>query len=328
MNPPADWKPSAGLAMLKRRAAMLTSARDFFSERQILEVDTPLLCRYGVTDPHIQNIGVTLAETEYWLRTSPEYHMKRLLAAGSGDIYQAGKAFRGGESGRRHQQEFTMIEWYRCGFSLQQMIEETCEFISTLSYCGSQPVHKHQQISYQDAFFETCAIDPLTADTDELRTIALNWPGNICDPDLAANIVNDRSAWLDLLASHAVYPALANDILWVIDGYPADQAMLARLNPDNPSIADRFEIFLNGVELANGFEELIDATEQAERFASDHDHRQAMQLPAMLPDPQLLAAMQAGMPECSGVAVGLDRVLMTTSNTSSISETMSFIPGG
>jgi lysyl-tRNA synthetase class 2 len=125
-----------------------------------------------------------------------------------------------------------------------------------------------------------------------------------------------------------VYPALANDILWVIDGYPADQAMLARLNPNNPSIADRFEIFLNGVELANGFEELIDATEQAERFASDQDRRQAMQLPDMLPDPQLLAAMQSGLPECSGVAVGLDRVLMTTSNTSSISETMSFIPGG
>jgi lysyl-tRNA synthetase class 2 len=254
--------------------------------------------------------------------------MKRLLAAGSGDIYQIGKAFRGGENGKRHQQEFTMIEWYRCGFSLDQLVEETCKFISTLSCHGSQPVHEHQQISYQDAFLNTCAIDPLTADTDELRRIALNWPGNICDTELAASIVNDRSTWLDLLASHAVYPALAHDILWVINGYPADQAMLARLNPNNPGIADRFEIFLNGVELANGFEELIDADEQAERFTSDHDRRQAMKLPNMLPDTQLLAAMRAGMPECSGVAIGLDRVLMTTGNISSINETMSFIPGG
>jgi lysyl-tRNA synthetase class 2 len=254
--------------------------------------------------------------------------MKRLLAAGSGDIYQIGKAFRGGESGRRHQQEFTMVEWYRCGFNLEQMIKETCDFISALSSCGSQPVHEHRCISYQDAFLNTCAVDPLTADTEELRAIALNWPGNICDPDLAASIVDDRSAWLDLLASHVVYPKFANNILWVVDGYPADQAMLARLNPNNPAIADRFEIFLNGVELANGFEELIDADEQAERFASDRDRRQTMELPIMLPDPQLLAAMRAGMPECSGVAVGLERVLMTTSNISSINETMSFIPGG
>jgi lysyl-tRNA synthetase class 2 len=323
-----DWKPSADMAMLKRRAAMLAEARSFFSERQILEVNTPLLCRYGVTDPHIQNIGITLAETEHWLRTSPEYHMKRLLAADSGDIYQIAKAFRGGESGRRHQQEFTMVEWYRCGFTLEQMIKETCEFIYTLSYYGSQPVNEHQQISYRDAFLKTCSIDPLTASTDELRTIALNLPGNICGPDLAAIILDDRSTWLDLLASHAVYPALANDILWVIDGYPAEQAMLARLNPNNPHIADRFEIFLNGIELANGFEELTDAAEQAERFAADNNRRQTMKLPDMLPDPQLLAAMQAGIPECSGVAVGLDRVLMTTSNISSISETMSFIPGG
>jgi lysyl-tRNA synthetase class 2 len=155
-----------------------------------------------------------------------------------------------------------------------------------------------------------------------------NWPEDICDPDLAENIANDRSVWLDLLASHAVYPALTRDILWVIDSYPADQAMLARLNPDNPAVADRFEVFLNGVELANGFEELIDATEQAGRFAADHNRRQLMALPGMLPDPQFLAAMQAGMPECSGVAVGLDRILMTTSKISSISETMSFTPGG
>ena len=328
MNPSVDWQPDADLATLKIRAAMLATARAFFAKRNVLEVDTPLICRHGVTDPHIENIGVTLAETAHWLRTSPEYHMKRLVAAGSGDIYQIGKAFRGGERGTRHQPEFTMVEWYRCGFDLDRMIYETCEFISELSCCSTRPVKGHRRISYQDAFINSCAIDPFAAETDELRATALNWPGDICDPDLAARIHDDRSTWLDLLASHAVYPSLANDILWVIDEYPADQAMLAQINPDNPAVADRFEVFLNGVELANGFQELIDATEQAERFAADLKQRKTMKLPDMLPDLQLLAAIETGLPECSGVAIGLDRVLMTTNNYSSIGTTMSFVPGG
>jgi lysyl-tRNA synthetase class 2 len=328
MKPRADWQPAADMAMLEIRAAMLTSARYFFAERNVLEVETPLLCRDGVTDPHIENIAVALAEGPHWLRTSPEYHMKRLVAAGSGDIYQIGKAFRGGENGRRHQTEFTMIEWYRCGFDVDQLIDDTCEFISWLSRCSSHPVTTHQRISYRDAFINTCALDPLVADAKELRTIALRWPGGICDEALAASIADDRPTWLDLLASHAVYPALANDILWVIDEYPADQAMLAQLNTNNPAVADRFEIFLNGIELANGFAELTDAAEQIERFASDRERRQAMQLPDILPDQKFVAAIQSGLPECAGVAVGLDRILMTTNNCSAIAETMSFVPGG
>jgi len=314
--------------MLKIRAAMLASAREFFAERNVLEVETPLLCANGVTDPHIASIAVPLAETSYWLRTSPEFHMKRLLAAGSGDIYQIGKAFRGGERGVRHQPEFTMVEWYRDGFDLDQIIEETCQFISRLSNCGSKPVVSQQRTTYKDAFLDICAINPLTADVMELRDKALNWPGDICDAQLAERIADDRSTWLDLLASHAIYPALPPNILWIIDEYPADQAMLARLNPANPLVANRFEVFLNGVELANGFEELAEAAEQAERFAVDRQRRQTLQLPDMHPDQQLIAALNHGLPACSGVAVGLDRILMTTNECKTIAETMSFVPGG
>ena len=327
MNSLPAWQPSAQLATLNVRAAMLASAREFFTQRNVLEVETPLLCKNGVTDPHIENVGVDLKEIRHWLRTSPEYHMKRLLAAGSGDIYQIGKAFRGSEQGSRHQPEFTMVEWYRCGFDLNQIIEESCQFIAQLSDCSSQPIDDYKRISYRDAFFNACAIDPLSADTPELRKVALNWPGADLDTELAATIGDDKSAWLDLLASHAVYPSLPNNILWVIERYPADQAMLARLNPADPLVADRFEIFLNGVELANGFVELIDGAEQAERFASDRRRRRNMNLPDMPPDPMLIAALESGLPECSGVAVGLDRVLMTTNNCSSIARTMSFAPG-
>jgi len=314
--------------MLKIRSAMLSSARGFFGERGVMEVETPLLCLDGVTDPHIENIAVPLNENHLWLRTSPEFHMKRLLAAGSGDIFQIGKAFRGGESGRRHQPEFTMVEWYRGGFDLSKIIEETCQLIAWLSECSSQPISGQQRISYQEAFLSTCAIDPLAADIDELRSTALNWPENICDPALAVRIGDDRSTWLDLIASHAVYPALPMNTICVVDAYPADQAMLARLNPDNPLVADRFEVFLNGVELANGFVELTDASEQTQRFAIDRSRRKKMNLPDIRPDQMLINALEHGMPEYSGVAVGLDRVLMTTNECASIAQTMSFVPGG
>ena len=323
-----NWQPSADLDTLRIRAAMLASARTFFAARNVLEVETPLLCANGVTDPHIESIAVPLAGTRHWLRTSPEFHMKRLLAAGSGDIYQIGKAFRGAERGARHQPEFTLVEWYRCGFTLDQIIDDTCQFISMLSNCGSKPVTGQERITYRDAFFAICALDPLTADAAELRDTALNWPGDICDTQLAESIADDRSIWLDLLASHAIYPALPKDTLCVIDEYPADQAMLARRNPSNPLVANRFEVFLNGVELANGFEELADANEQAERFAVDRQRRRASKLPDMLPDQRLIAALEYGLPACSGVAVGLDRILMTANSSATIAETMSFVPGG
>jgi elongation factor P--(R)-beta-lysine ligase len=307
---------------------MLTTARNFFTERGVLEVETPALCAYTVTDPHISSIPVTTEQGARWLRTSPEYHMKRLLAAGSGDIYQIGKAFRGGESGRNHQPEFTLLEWYRLGFSIKQMAQETCELITALSQLCSKPVNSTQRITYRDAFLHGCGIDPFSADTMKVREVALRHsPGFDASSLATAAAGNERQLWLDLLAGTVVYPALTGDRLWIVDQFPADQAMLARLNPDDPSTADRFEIVLHGIELANGFRELRDPREQAERFATDRERRAGAGAPDVLPDLQLLAALEAGLPDCAGVAVGLDRILLLTNPLGGLQETMSFTPG-
>lgn len=292
-----------------------------------MEVETPILCNYGVTDPHIASIPAGTASGSHWLRTSPEYHMKRLLAAGSGDIYQIGKAFRGGETGRLHQPEFTMIEWYRLGFSLDDMIEETCALICMVSEFADRPVRKYQRIDYRQAFVNACGIDPLVADIDALITCARGLPEAGCDDPLTESLGANRNAWLDYLASHVVYPSLQGESLWVVERYPADQAMLARLNPDDRSVAERFEIFLDGVELANGFRELLDADEQEARFAADRAKRRESGTMDMEPDPMLLAALRAGMPDCCGVAVGLDRLLMLADRQPDITATMSFGAG-
>ncbi len=328
MNPPADWAPSATMETLSIRAAMLAAARGFFAARKVLEIETPLLCAHGVTDPHIVNIGVGMDDEVRWLRTSPEYHMKRLLAAGSGDIYQIGKAFRGGEAGRHHQPEFTLIEWYRHGFSIDDMAQETCDLIMELSSHASHPVSGMQRISYRDAFIRASGVDPFSASIEELRAATLHHaPSFDTVAEARKNSAQDRQLWLDLLAAATVYPALTGDKLWVVDQFPAEQAMLARLNPDDPSVADRFEVFLQGVELANGFRELRDYAEQAERFAADRRHRATMGAADILPDSRLLAALKSGLPDCAGVAVGLDRIMLITNRLAELRATMSFAPG-
>jgi lysyl-tRNA synthetase class 2 len=327
MNLEANWQPTAVRATLETRAAMLTTAREFFSHRGILEVETPILCEQSVTDPHVSSIATAAGGQKIWLRTSPEYHMKRLLAAGYGDIYQIGKAFRGGESGPRHQPEFTMIEWYRHNFELPDIIAETCELIFALSSHCQTPATTVTQVSYPDAFSSACGIDPLTAEIAELRACAANAAGGHQDSHLAEQLGDDRQGWLDLLASTLVYPKFNDGGLWVLDQYPADQAMLARLNPNNPALADRFEIFWQGTELANGFRELRDAGEQQERFAADQRVRRSAGLPAMEIDGRLLAALESGLPECAGVAVGLDRILLIAEDLGTLDKTMSFVPG-
>lgn len=310
------------------RASMLAAARGFFAARKVLEIETPLLCAHGVTDPHIRNIRVETDSGEQWLRTSPEYHMKRLLAAGSGDIYQIGKAFRGGEAGRLHQPEFTLIEWYRHEFSIEEMAQETCNLIMTLSTHSSHPVTEMQHISYRDAFLRASGIDPFKASIEELRAATLHHAPNFNrGAETLKNSAPDRQLWLDLLAAATVYPSLAGEKLWVVDKFPADQAMLARLNPDDPTVADRFEVFLQGVELANGFRELRDCAEQAARFAADREHRAVVGAPDILADTRLLAALNAGLPDCAGVAVGLDRIMLVTSRLAELRATMSFTPG-
>jgi lysyl-tRNA synthetase class 2 len=324
-----DWQPTASRDSIKRRATALATARNFFSARDITEVETPVLCEFGVTDPHIDNIAVktTVSDKPVFLRSSPEYHMKRLLAAGSPDIYQIGKVFRDGERGERHQPEFTMIEWYRHNFNLQDIASETCALIYEISEPGSNPVSKNIRISYTAAFMQACSVNPLEAEVDELRSTAQNFLGDIFDDELTKSLGNDRQAWLDLLATHLVYPGLPGEVLVVMDSYPAEQAMLARINPDDPATALRFEVFLNGVEIANGFHELGNAVEQAERFESDRKQRHLCGRPDMEPDTLLLDALEAGLPDCSGVAVGLDRLLMVTNQLDSLAAVLSFIPG-
>ena len=328
MSDITDWRPSATLETLAIRAAMLAEARKFFAARNVLEIETPVLCSPGITDPHIESIGVVMHEGMQWLRTSPEYHMKRLLAAGCGDIYQIGKVFRGGESGRLHQPEFTMIEWYRHEFDLAEMAQETCELIVTLSNQAGHPVSGTERISYQDAFLRASGVDPFTASMQELREATLDlMPAFEQAGEQKTGSIEDRQIWIDLLAGATVYPSLTGNKLWVIDRFPADQAMLARLDPDDSRVAERFEVILDGVELANGFRELRDPAEQAARFALDCKRRAREGAPAMRPDSRLLAALEAGLPDCAGVAVGLDRIMLATNRLPELAATMSFVPG-
>ena len=328
MSSAPTWQPAANVAGLQRRAAALAQTRQFFAQRDVLEVETPILARYSVTEPHIQSIRATVNTSEYWLRTSPEYHMKRLLAAGCPDIYQIGKSFRGGETGTRHQPEFTMIEWYRLGFDLDAMIDDTCELIKHLSQHTQFPVAERRTISYTEAFQSACNLNPISATLEDIRSTALESLADIIDKRLTETIGDDRACWLDLLASHIVTPSFEKDILYVMTDYPAEQAMLAKLNPHNDLLAERFEIFLNGLELANGYCELQDATEQAERLHKDNEQRQQSDLATITIDEHLLAALESGLPTCSGVAVGLDRLLMITDGHDSVGSTLSFLPGG
>ena len=327
MTDAAPWQPETTAEGLKRRAEILRRTRQFFAERDVLEVETPIACAYGVTEPHIRSIGFTHDSERWWLRSSPEYHMKRLLAAGSPDIYQIGKAFRGGERGSRHETEFTLVEWYRKGFTLAGLRDECCELIIELSRDSRQPVNHVQIHSYRELFIDMCAIDPLDTDISALKSCAKKRLGGQLDEAFGSNPGMDQAAWLDLLASHIIYPSFETNRLTVVTDYPKDQAMLARLNPESPELAERFEIFLNGIELANGFHELDDSAEQAMRFERDRQRRRQLDLPDMLPDKELLAALQVGLPSCCGVAVGLDRVIMVTDKHDHIRSTMSFAPG-
>jgi lysyl-tRNA synthetase class 2 len=322
-----SWQPAARLATLQTRAAMLASARKYFADRSVLEVETPVIASHSVTDPHIQSIGLHIQNSRLWLRTSPEYHMKRLLAAYPQDIYQIAKVFRDGESGTRHQPEFTMIEWYRLGFDLTEIIADTCQLITNLSQHGKFSVADYKTISYTEAFQTACNLNPLSATLEDVRATAMASLTDILDERLVQTIGDDRACWLDLLASHIVTPSLEKDVLHVVKDYPAEQAMLAKLNPNNGLLAERFEVFLNGVELANGYCELQDAHEQTERFQRDNERRRQSGMDTVTIDEHLLAALESGLPACSGVALGLDRLLMITDGHDSVAATLGFLPG-
>ncbi len=292
-----------------------------------MEVETPALVHYGVSDPHLQNIRCRPGnnpEQSCYLHTSPEYHMKRLLASGAPDIYQLCKVCRDAETGLRHQAEFTMIEWYRLGFTLDEMITDTCALIEQLARTASSDAGKVCRYSYQEVFRAATGLDPLSATVAELADQARQRLQSEIDERLLLQLGDDAGTLQDLLMTHLVIPELDRQGLVVIHHYPVTQAALARIDPTDSRVVERFEIFHAGMELANGYRELIDAQEQRQRLASDQLHRHKASLPDIKPDPEFLAALDHGLPDCSGVALGFDRVLMSFGGLSTIQETISF----
>ena len=302
---------------------MLQQARNFFATRDVLEVETPALSRYATMDPNIASISVSLANKNVFLSTSPEYYMKRLLAAGYTDIYQICRVYRDSESGQHHLAEFTMTEWYRLGFGLNDIISETTDFISQLldsdrhSPCRHDPI----SISYLQAFKQVLELNPQTA---ALKSIIA---ATQADAQLVQALGDDRDAWLDLAMAQQVCKSFSKDRLTVIFHYPESQASLARQCPDNPDLSDRFEIYFGTLELANGFVELTDTKIQRRRFETDQQTRQAKELPVYAIDKNLLDALSSGIPQCAGVAVGLDRLLMVRENLTHIHDVTTFVPG-
>lgn len=314
-----DWQPTASLAALEGRAQQLAWVRGFFARRGVMEVETPVLGRCSVTDPNIDSVPAFLASSaggpqEGWLQTSPEYPMKRLLAAGAGAIYQVARVFRNGERGSRHNPEFSLLEWYRPGFDDVELMAEVADLVCSWLECP-RPV----TLDYRDAFLKFVGVDPFAAGDDALR--------RLCEPWMAAEQIAGllRDECLDLLMSFRVEPELTQLGPVFITGYPASQAALARISEvDGLLRAHRFELYIDGLELCNGYWELTDVVEQRARFDSDNRARRRAGRPEMPVDQALLAAMEVGIPDCAGVALGLDRLLMLKLGVKNISEVMAF----
>lgn len=301
----SDWRPGASLEVLRGRARLLAATRDFFAARDVLEVETPVVLSHTVTDVQIESMRVADAAAPRWLHTSPEYPMKRLLAAGSGDVYQVCRVFRAGESSRLHNPEFTMVEWYRLGFGLPQIMEETAALARLLLAAGGRSTGTTQLLSYQQAFQQALGIDPLSAQITSLQQIA-------ADRGLAASSIADatRDDLLDFLVATTVGPTLGRDSLTCLHHFPASQAALALLDAADARTALRFELYAEGIELANGYVELASAQEQRQRFEADRAERRRRGLALPELDTRLLAALESGLPACAGVAMGFDRVAM------------------
>lgn len=302
-----DWQPNASRDVLLARQQCYQLIRQFFSARNVLEVDTPILGQAPVCDPNIQPFAVPVGnDGTRFLHTSPEYAMKRLLCAGVGDIFQLCKVFRQGESGGRHNPEFSMLEWYRIGFDHHQLMAEVAELVNAV--LGSR--YSMACLTFQDAFGQATGMDPFQATDEELQTYG--------ESLLGRTLCLDRDGWLDLIMSHCVEPSLERSTLVFVHDYPASQAALAKIRPVGESaVAERFELYLDGMELANGYHELTDAHEQRQRFVRDSQTANTDL------DERLLMAMQTGLPECAGVALGVDRLLMLKLGVR-MDETLSF----
>ncbi len=307
-----SWRPTATIENLQQRARIYREIRAFFAERDVLEVETPLLSKTTNPDPQVASMLAHNQGQTLYLQTSPEFAMKRLLAAGSGSIYQICRAFREGEKGRRHHPEFTLLEWYRIGFDYQALMDEMEQLIDELS--GGNNVYR--RLSYRELLIKYAGIDFLNIELAELRTS--------CSELVSGTNVRelDFDQCLDLLISLVISPQLEG-YLFVYD-YPISQAALARASSDNPLLAERFELFYNDLELANGFSELTDAGLQRSRFEKDNRLRASKGLPEYPLDDALLAALESGMPDCAGVALGLDRLLMVLLGLDTIDQALSF----
>lgn len=307
------WRPSAPLEILQQRAQCLSQIRSFFQQRGYLEVETPVMVRFGITDVYLSNIKATFRGGSYNLQTSPEYHMKRLLAAGSGPIFQLARVFRDDELGRWHNPEFTMLEWYQVNINHHQLMDEVDALLQLVLQCKSM-IRK----TYRQAFLEICRFDPFTVTIPELQTFLKQ---HELDNVLAPNEL-DPDQYLFLIMSHIVEPAFAEETVPVaLYNFPPSQAALARVHQ---GAAERFEVYFKGVELANGFHELTDIKAQAERFNHDLAMRQQKGLLLPEPDEYLLQALDHGLPPCSGVALGVDRLIALSLSQRKLADVLAF----
>ena len=319
----SDWRPSAGLDALRLRARLNAAIRAFFAERGVLEVETPVMSLAGNSEPNIASFTVEFsgrtdgAPRMRWLRTSPEYALKRMLAAGIGDCYELGRVFRDGEAGGRHNPEFTMLEWYRTGWDHRRLAEESAGLVRmALALAGRDATLEH--VAYRDLYRARLGLDPFLAGDHELR----NALGDVAiDPE---GLVRDD--WLDLLMTHRLQPAFDPAAMLAVHDWPASQCALARLRTgdDGIAVAERFELYLGPVELANGYHELRDAGEQRARFQRDLSVRAARGAGLPPLDARMLSALAHGLPDCAGVALGVDRLLMAMLGTDRIADVLAF----
>lgn len=316
-----DWHPTASLASLRQRAVLLNKIRDFFAVRNVLEVETPLLAHSTTTDPHIASFETKLAfvglsqTTPLFLQTSPEYAMKRLLAAGYGSIYQICKAFRNGESGRKHNPEFTLLEWYRVDFTHHCLMDEVSELLSVLLH--TLPADR---ISYASLFQEYFAINPHTCSIESLVNI-------VAEKKLCISVGEEQLSkdfWLDLLLTHIIEPELGKERPLFIFDYPQTQAALAKIRKvENYFVGERFELYYKGMELANGYHELANSQEQLSRFQQENNIRLEKNLPAIPLDERFINSLSC-LPACAGVALGFDRLTALAIHADHLADVLSF----
>lgn len=310
-----DWRPSATRQTLEARAQLLSRIREHFAASGALEVETPSLSRTGVTDVHLASVAAEVCGQRYFLHTSPEYAMKRLLAAGYGDLWQIARVYRDGESGRWHSPEFTLVEWYRLGMNHHALMEDVERLMAALLRTNRN-LEATERLSYAQAVERHAGLDAFAA-TPSAIIERLSQAGI----DVPAGLETDRDACLDLLVGTVVGPQLGSNRLTFVYDYPASQAALARIRGP---VASRFELYLDGLELANGFHELGDAAEQRARFMQDLETRRQRGLPTMPVDEHFLAALEHGLPDCAGVALGFDRVMMCATGARRIEEVVAF----